>query len=196
MLACMLAAGEMRAELIKVSPFLPPQGAAANPTANAPLEYRGSYEVGNVEQYRIVDPARKAGAFLKVGERDDNLDISLKQHDANSDTVVVEHGGQTLTLSLRVAKVISSGAVPQMLAPPPIATSTPNVLPAVTQTVVPNPTQADEQRRLEAVAAEVARRRALREQAAQQQAQQAGGQPQAGQPMRQGQPAQFQGRRN
>jgi len=43
-----------------------------------------------------------------------------------------------------------------------------NVAPAVTQSVVVNPTPADEQRRLEAVAAEVARRRALREQASQQ----------------------------
>ena len=38
----------------------------------------------------------------------------------------------------------------------------------MTQAVVLNPTPADEQRRLDAVAAEVARRRALREQATQQ----------------------------
>ena len=38
--------------------------------------------------------------------------------------------------------------------------------PAIAQSVVINPTPADEQRRLEAVAAEVARRRQLREQAA------------------------------
>ena len=38
--------------------------------------------------------------------------------------------------------------------------------PAVTASVVANPTAADEQRRLDAVAAEVARRRAMREQAA------------------------------
>jgi hypothetical protein len=53
--------------------------------------------------------------------------------------------------------------------PPPVLTPAPtNVSPAVTQAVVLNPTPADEQRRLDAVAAEVARRRALREQATQQ----------------------------
>jgi hypothetical protein len=41
----------------------------------------------------------------------------------------------------------------------------PMVSNAITQSVVANPTPADEQRRLEAVAAEVRRRRALREQA-------------------------------
>jgi hypothetical protein len=43
-----------------------------------------------------------------------------------------------------------------------------NVPVAVTQAVVLNPTPADEARRLDAVAAEVQRRRALRDQAAQQ----------------------------
>ena len=55
----------------------------------------------------------------------------------------------------------------QNMAPPPPPQMT-NVPPAVTQAVVVNPTPADEQRRLEAVASEVARRRALREQASQQ----------------------------
>jgi len=60
---------------------------------------------------------------------------------------------------------VSSGAAAQAMPPPVVAT---NVGPAVTQTVVLNPTPADEQKRLDAVAAEVARRRALREQATQQ----------------------------
>ena len=54
-------------------------------------------------------------------------------------------------------------------AAPPIASVMPSNVPsAVTQAVVLNPTPADEQKRLEAVAAEVQRRRALREQATQQ----------------------------
>lgn len=166
--SCGWAAAGARAELIKVSPFLPPQTAQAAPTSNAPLEYRGSMEVGSVETYRIVDPAKKVGTWLKVGDKDENLGIVLKTHDKDRDTIVVEQGSQSMTLPLRVPKVISSGNAPQMLAPAPVANPGPNVPPAVTQAVVPNPTPADEQRRLEAVAAEVARRRALREQAAQQ----------------------------
>lgn len=169
------AAGGARAELIKVSPFLPPQGSSAAATPNAPLEYMGSMVMSDTEQFRVVDPAKKTGTWLKVGERDPNLDIVVKQHDADQDTLTVEHGGQTMTLPLHSAKIVSSGTGPQMIgaAPAPM----PNVSPAVISTVVPNPTPADEQRRLEAVAAEVARRRAMREQAAQQQAMQAGAAP-------------------
>lgn len=180
--ACLIAAGNARAQLIKVSPFLPPQGAAAAPTQNAPLTFAGSLEIDGQHEYRIVDPQRKVGSWLKVGERDANLDVVLKQHDSEHDTITVEHGGQTLTLPLHTAKVASAGMMPRLFTPmlPPIT----NVSPAVLQTVVPNPTPADEQRRLEAVAAEVARRRALREQAAQQAAGRAA-EPTAGVPTRQ-----------
>lgn len=171
--ACLLVAGGARAELIKVSPFMPPQSAAsAAPSQNAPLLYMGWIETSEGRLYRVVDPAKKTGTFLKPGEKDTNLDVTIKQHDEDRDTVTIEHGGQTLTLQQHESKVTSSGAVPQGIPPPPMPMPMPNVSPAVTQSVVVNPTPADEQRRLEAVAAEVARRRALREQA--QQAQQAG----------------------
>lgn len=168
-LLCTVGLVSARAELLKVSPFLPPSGPGAGPaaTANAPLVFGGTMQVGDVQQFRINDPARKVGSWLKIGERDANLDVVVKQYEASNDTVTIEHGSQTLTLQLKAAKVVSSGAAPVGLpTPPPVAM--PNVSPAVMQTVVPNPTPADEQRRLEAVAAEVARRRALREQAAQQ----------------------------
>lgn len=171
-LACVFAAGSLRAELIKVSPFLPPQSMANATASNAPLVYSGMMFVDGVEQYRIVDPARKLGTWLKVGERDANLDVTLKQHnEGERETVTIEHGGQAMTLPLKTAKIVTTGApvgIPGLPGNPP-----PNVSPAVIQTVVTNPTQADEQKRLEAVAAEVARRRALREQQAQQAAQQA-----------------------
>ena len=161
------AGGTARAELIKVSPFLPSASSAATPTANAPLEYRGAMEVSDVEQYRVVDPARKVGSWLKVGEHDSNLDVTIKQHDRDRETITIDHGGQTMTLSLHESKVIAGGGVPTLAAPPMAPNPMPNVSPAVVNTVVTNPTPADEQRRLEAVAAEVARRRALREQAQQ-----------------------------
>jgi hypothetical protein len=77
---------------------------------------------------------------------------------------VVEQEGRTLNLEIRKAKVVSSGSAAAMV--PPVVQPMPgNMNPAVVQSVVPNPTPADEQKRLEAVAQEVARRRALREQA-------------------------------
>ncbi len=173
-ITCSLAGAVIaNADLIKVSPFLLPQN-AATAASNAPLEYRGVVSLNGTLQYRIIDPSRKIAKFLTKGERDAALDAEIKQTSEDNTSIVVEHGGQTLTLPLRVPKVVSSGAPPVMMAPvgAPQSAPAPNVSAAVIQTVVPNPTPADEQKRLEAVAAEVARRRAMREQASQQQSQQ------------------------
>jgi hypothetical protein len=171
-LAACYATTQGNAQQASVSPFLPTQGAAAAgaATPGAPLEYRGTMETADGALYRIVDPARKAGAWVKLNERDPTLDFVVKQHEGSGDneTVVVEQGGRSFTLSLRTAKVVSSGAAGQGFVPPPPNAVASNVPPSVTNSVVINPTPADEQRRLEAVAAEVARRRALREQATQQ----------------------------
>lgn len=158
-----------RGEVTSKSPFLPQAGAAgpAAPTAGAPLEFRGYLATAEGVQYRVYDPARKMGAWVRLNERNPDLDVVAKQHDEGRNTLTIEHQGRTLTLAEREAKVVSGGQA-QMAPPPPQPVSPVNVAPAVTQAVVLNPTPADEQRRLEAVAAEVARRRALREQATQQ----------------------------
>lgn len=156
------------AQLAASSPFLPQGTAGAAATTNGPLEYGGYLDTPEGERlYRVNDPARKIGAFLKRGERHDGLGVLVKQPDDDRNTLTVEHDGKTLTLERRKAKIVSAGP-PAMVMPPPVPAVAPNVAPAVTQSVVVNPTPADEQRRLEAVAAEVARRRALREQAGQQ----------------------------
>jgi hypothetical protein len=158
------------AEGLGRSPFLPPQASGpAAPTQGAPLEYVGYLTTSEGVRYRIYNPATKAAAWVKLNERNPDMDIVVKQHNDDAKTLTIEHGGRTITLAERKAKVVSGGA-PTMPAPPapaPVAAPA-NVAPAVTQSVVLNPTPADEQRRLEAVAAEVARRRALREQATQQ----------------------------
>jgi len=161
-LACVAS---VRAELAASSPFLPTAASsAATPTAGAPLEFRGLIDLPDEGvKVRIYDPAKKAGAFLRVSERDATLDLVVKQYDAAHDTATVEYHGQTLVLQMHESKVTSSGAampnIPMGGIPMPTA---------VAQPVTPNATPADDQRRLEAVAAEVARRRALREQSAQQ----------------------------
>ena len=167
-LAAGLCAGRVGAQLASVSPFLPAQGAgAATPTAGAPLEFRGSMEDHDGIKLRIVDPARKTGWWVRVNERNPDADFTVKQYDPDHDTVVTEQQGRTFTLALRESKVVSSGAAGQGLAMPPPGMPQ-NMPPAIINSVAVNPTPAQEQARLEAVAAEVARRRALREQASQQ----------------------------
>ena len=176
-LACVARAD---GQLASKSPFMPPQAPGNAPTAGAPLEYRGYIETGDGVQYRIYDPARKLGTWVKLNERNSELDVVAKQYDTGQRTLTLEHQGKTLTLAEREAKVVSSGNAQQAVPPPMPAPPPANVAPAVTQSVVLNPTPADEQKRLEAVAAEVARRRALREQATQQMSQ--GQQPQVAVP--------------
>ena len=159
------ACGIAQAQLASKSPFLPPQGAEAA----APLEYRGYMITSEGVQYRIVDPVKKVGTWVKLNQRDTTFDVLAKQHDGTHKTITIEHQGRTLTLAERESKIVSAGNAAQAVPPPVVAPQPPiNVAPAVMQSVVLNPTPSDEQKRLEAVAAEVARRRALREQATQQ----------------------------
>ena len=156
------------AQIAAKSPFMPPQSAAAGgPTAGAPLEYRGYLETSEGMLFRIYDPSKKASTWVKVNERNQDFGVLAKQYDEAQKTLTIEYQGKTLTLAERESKVVSSGAAAAAI-PPPVLNAQTNVSPAVTQAVVLNPTPADEQRRLDAVAAEVARRRALREQATQQ----------------------------
>jgi hypothetical protein len=160
------AAAGAGAQLPSKSPFLPATAAgAAAPAASAPLEFRGYMEFGGALQVRLFDPAKKTAAWVALNERNADLEVTARQLDRDKGTLTVEHRGAMHTLEIRAAKVVSGGAISAGL-PPPVPMPS-NVAPAVTQSVVVNPTPADEQRRLEAVASEVARRRALREQAQQ-----------------------------
>lgn len=163
-----LAAGvEGRAQLAAKSPFMAaPAAGATAPAENTPWEFRGYMETAGGVQYRLYDPAKKSGIWVKLNERNADFGIVAKQHDSAKEMLTIEFQGKTLTLPVRKAKVVSSGNAAHAV-PPAVAQAPSNVPAAVTQAVVLNPTPADEQRRLDAVAAEVARRRALREQAAQ-----------------------------
>ena len=154
------------AQLAQSSPFMPAQAAATTAvTEGAPLELRGVMDTGSGLLFGIFDPVKKVSVWSKLNEKDH--DFLVKSYDATNEIVTVQHGGRTLNLAMRASKVASSG---QATAPPPM--SAPTGMPtAVAQSVVLNPTPADEQRRLEAVATEVRRRRALREQASIQAAQ-------------------------
>ena len=169
-----------QAQLVSNSPFMAPQAGGPGPTQGAPLEWRGYISTPEGTQYIVYDPARKLRSFLKLNERDSSLDVVVKQFDSDNNMLTIEYQGKTLTLEERKAKIVSSGNAAAMPPPQPMPVQ-PQVMPAVTQSVVVNPTPAEEQKRLEAVAAEVARRRALREQAATSMPQQVAI-PQSGQP--------------
>jgi hypothetical protein len=108
-------------------------------------------------RFCIFDTVRKTSTWVGLNEKGYDFIVKAQDARADSDAITVFTQGRTLHLALRSAKVASamSAAAPVVAVPPT----------AITQTVVVNPTPADEARRLEAVAAEVQRRRQAREQA-------------------------------
>jgi hypothetical protein len=144
-------AGAVRGDLAPSSPFLPAGSVAGGaPGAPAgPVELRGIMGVPGGYAYCIYDTAKKTSAWVGLNERGN--DFVVKAADPARESVTVDFQGRSLQLVLRAAKVASSGAA---AGPQPAS--------AVASSVVVNPSMADEQRRLDAVAQEVRRRRAER----------------------------------
>jgi hypothetical protein len=160
LLALSLAAGlaaAARADLVVSSPFLPAgsQGAAGAAGPAGPIELRGISAVSDGVSVCIYDVAKKRSFWVGLNEA--GHDFVVKAADPGSDSVTVDYQGRPLKLTLRAAKVASSGS----------GAAAGTAASAVASPVALNPTPADEQRRLEAVAQEVRRRRLEREKAVQ-----------------------------
>lgn len=159
--ALLALATRSQAQLAANSPFMPASSSGSVAvTEGAAIELRGVMETKQGLSFCIFDPAKKVSTWTTVNQK--GYDFVVKSYDSAHETVSVEYGGRTLTLAMRAVKVASSG---QAAAPMPLPSPGPGMPSAVTQPVVLNPTPADEQARLEAVATEVRRRRAMREQA-------------------------------
>lgn len=156
-LGCALAA---RADLVVASPFLPASAQAAGGAAgpSGPIELRGVMAMPEGMAYCIYDVAKKKASWVGLNEA--GHDFVVKGSDADTDTVTVDYQGRSMHLTLRTAKVASSGTAAAAIAGP-------GANAAIASTVVVNPTPADEQKRLDAVAQEVRRRRLEREKAIQ-----------------------------
>jgi len=140
------------------SPFLPlsgPTGAAAGQAADgSSYELRGIMTSGGVTKYCIYDATKKTSVWVGVNEH--GAPFLIRAADPVHDTVTLEAGGQPMTLALHAAKVVSVAFGGSLAGPPPGGSFGPVVL---------KPTPEDEQRRLQAIADEVRRRRQLRERA-------------------------------
>ncbi|HRE08129.1 MAG TPA: hypothetical protein PKX00_21100 [Opitutaceae bacterium] len=146
-----------------VSPFQAPDqpATATAPTESAPIEFRGVFVTGSRQQFSFFDPGKRQSFWVGLNEA--GADYRVTRYEADTETATVEGGGRTLTLTLHKVKIASAPA-PANVPPAPAANfgaAQPAVAPPP---VVLNPTPADEAKRLEAIAAEVRRRRALRQQ--------------------------------
>jgi hypothetical protein len=164
-LACLVSAvaGAARAvdlqTLVDRSPFSPPgQGNDASSATEAPptLEFRGMVTDADGTAYSIYDTSTNKGRWVRAD--DANSPVQVKSFDPVNNTLEVEQNGRPLKLALKRA-TIQAGQ--------PVAAAIPNApTPAGGNPAAPGavrrPDSAADARRLEAVAAEVRRRRALR----------------------------------
>lgn len=144
------------------SPFFAPvagNAPAAGPSEGAPLELRGIIQDARGYRFSIFNPAKHASAFARLN--DAGGEFVIKSHDAEKDMVTVDYQGRSFTLGLKVGKIQAGGPAPALM-PAPGGGNT-----ALQGPVVMNPSPADEARRLEVIAEEVRRRRAMREAGAQ-----------------------------
>jgi len=141
-------------ELTPVSPFRPAGGnadAGATP-ANSPLELRGILSTPQGYKFNLCDQAGHINAW--IGLNATGQPFVVRSHDMAHNRVTVEYQGRELTLSLAQPK-IAAMSMQQQFMPQPGGMS-----PMQPGSVATNP--ADERMRLERIAEEIRRRRAMR----------------------------------
>jgi len=140
--------------LITNSPFLQRSSTVALPTHSeaSTLEFRGVISTSAGTLFGLYDRTRNQGAWVHQNEA--GADFNVLAYDAANAVVTVDYQGQKLTLALSSSKIET--AAPSLI---PMIAAAPLAAPA---TPVVNGANQTDQRKLESIAAEVRRRRALR----------------------------------
>jgi hypothetical protein len=146
--------------LVTDSPFVLKQAETAAPavTEGAAVEFRGVISTKEGMLFGLYDRTKNIGAWVR--QEDKGADFKVSGYDAAGDLVTVEYQGQRLTLPLSSSKIAAAAPTPLPSVNPGPPGSPGNRVVAVPQQ---GGSRADDQRRLESVAAEVRRRRALRQ---------------------------------
>ncbi|MDF9827708.1 hypothetical protein M2103_001058 [Ereboglobus sp. PH5-5] len=165
----------MRAGVSTDSPFVPRGSAAAGKLANnTPIELRAIVSDENGPRFAIYDPAKKEGIWVSVDEPGQSFVV--RSYDAATNRINVDYQGRTQTIAL-VEPKFGPGKSIAVSAPAPAGVARAGAAQPVqgrasraNSSGQQNTQQrsADEAKRLEAIRAEVARRRAQREASAQQ----------------------------
>lgn len=143
------------------SPFvLKKDDASAAPvvTENATVEFRGMIATKEGVLFGFFDRTKNTSAWVK--QNDKNSEFNVRSFDATVDTVSLDYQGQKFTLPLSTAKIATAVAAPVQI----VNNAQPGMpQPNVTAQPANRVQTAQDQQRLESVAAEVRRRRALRQ---------------------------------
>ena len=145
--------------LIDRSPFAQAAGQSLTDAAtpNSVLEFRGMVSDAEGSSFSVFDTTANKARWLRVGEGDS---FKVKQFDASSNQLEVEQNGKSLKLPLKHVTIMAGPAVVTAPRQPP--QNSVGIQPQVNT----NSDPAADANRLQTVAAEVRRRRAMRNTAA------------------------------
>ena len=139
--------------LLKNSPF--ESGASTTGTkSNEPLEFRGVLTESGVAYFSIYETSTSRSAWVRLNE-DSSRDYTAKRYDWANRQLTIEYQGRDLVLSL------AADSSPAPIATPAVTTPTSAGSTAAKPTI-------SEAQKLNNIAAEIKRRRALRQQAIEQ----------------------------
>ena len=151
-------------ELTPNSPFAPPPSSNADANAttpNSPLELRGILSTPDGNKFNLCDQAGHINAWIGLNEP--GQPFVVRSQDMAHQRVTIEYQGRELTLSLAQPKVTTMAMPQQAMAMPQMGGMPPQMQPG---SVSASPQ--DERMRLERIAEEIRRRRAMRAAAQQQ----------------------------
>ena len=144
------------------SPFMPApveQTDVVEVVEDAELQFCGVFGDGDSKRFLIYNVTTNRSSWLRLHQEGPD-EVFVESFDQDQSTVNIRQGGRALTLGMQSATI--SGAQAGGAAPVRLQNNSKDLV----STVKVNPTPSDERRRLEAVAAEVRRRRAARQAAA------------------------------
>jgi len=98
--------------LVKNSPFGESKGSAVANTKPGTLEFRGMYADNGVTYFSIYNSVTKQSNWVPQGEaQGGSIPFSIKSFDPDNESVVIDNGGQDISLQLHQATVVPySGA--------------------------------------------------------------------------------------
>jgi len=143
--------------LVAESPFMLKQAENAAPvvTEGATVEFRGMISTKEGVFFGLYDRTKNLGAWVRQDDKSSEFKVS--NYDASGDLVTVDYQGQKFTLPLSASKIGAAAPTPL-----PVVNNAP-VSTGGQVVATPAAARGNDQQRLESVAAEVRRRRALRQ---------------------------------
>lgn len=141
-------------QLLKNSPFGTARpGSPSEATGSGQAwEFRGLVEENGVLWFSLYEPATRRSVWRRLQQPDQH--VVVRQFDPDGNTLTIEFQSRTLVLPMRSAPRIEG---------PPVASQPSGVQPA-TVASAPPAAPADNAQRLQQIAEEIRRRRALRQQ--------------------------------